>query len=352
MGPLVFGVSFIILTSGFIVLLINLFKKKRSTLAKSLLITGAVLFVISLLLPGPSKEDSVSPNQQVKDKEEELEETNKQKAEVNEDKLESETRKPEQQEEKEITQEQQPEVTDSVENGDDKKSEVNEESDALLKTAQVTRVVDGDTVEIKWNGRIEDVRLLLVDTPETVHPSKPVQPYGPEASSFAKEILTGKQVQVEFDGPKRDKYDRLLAYLWVDGKMFNEMLLEEGLARLAYVYDPPYTHFDAYVKAQTKAVNSKKGIWSRSGYVTEDGFQHEESQQTKKEDSTNNANAEQKETSNSSSLRFDPNGPDRDCGDFDTFKEAQNFYEAAGGPSEDPHRLDRDGNSLACESLP
>ncbi|WP_052360720.1 thermonuclease family protein [Oceanobacillus manasiensis] len=212
--------------------------------------------------------------------------------------------------------------------------------------AKVSRVVDGDTVKVIYNGKEETVRLLLVDTPETKHPSKPVQPLGPEASSFAKEVLEGEQVGLEFDGPKRDKYDRLLAYLWVDGVMFNQMLLEQGLARLAYVYDPPYNHFEAYMKAQNKAKEEGLGIWSRDGYVTDEGFYY----QDEEERSVNNRDTE---PGTSNKVNYDPNGPDRDCGDFNTQGEAQIFFEAAGGPHEDPHRLDgNDGDGLVCESLP
>nr|BDD46659.1 hypothetical protein 2 [Bacillales bacterium] len=116
------------------------------------------------------------------------------------------------------------------------------------------------------------MRLLLVDTPETKHPREPVEPYGPEASQFAKDTLSGKEVKLEFDGPKRDKYDRLLVHLWIGDKTFNQMLLENGFARIAYVYDPPYNHYDAYLEAEEKAKNSKIGIWSIPNYVQNDGF--------------------------------------------------------------------------------
>lgn len=215
-----------------------------------------------------------------------------------------------------------------------------------LEGAKVSRVVDGDTVKVIYDGKEETVRLLLVDTPETKHPSKPVQPLGPEASSFAKKRLEGKQIELEFDGPARDKYDRLLAYIWVDGEMFNQTLLEYGLARLAYVYDPPYTHFEAYMKAQNRAKDNELGIWSRDGYVTDEGFYYHDEE----EKSVNNRD---KEHEASNKVTYDPNGPDRDCGDFDTQQEAQIFFEAAGGPEKDSHRLDgNDDDGLVCESLP
>ncbi|WP_145997323.1 thermonuclease family protein [Salirhabdus sp. Marseille-P4669] len=212
--------------------------------------------------------------------------------------------------------------------------------------ATVTRVVDGDTIELRFeNGTTETIRLLLVDTPETKHPSLPVQQFGPEASQFAKKTLLNKQVQVEYDGPKRDKYDRLLGYLWIGNSIFNQMLLEEGLARYAYVYDPPYTHSSAFMKAQNRAKNAKKGIWSIDGYVTADGFnQHEE----EKKSSPNPQVGTSPYTG-----PYDPSGPDRDCGDFRTQEEAQAFFIAAGGPNRDPHNLDgTDGDGFVCESLP
>jgi len=99
--------------------------------------------------------------------------------------------------------------------------------------ATVVRVVDGDTLKATVDGKEETVRLILVDTPETVHPSKPVQPFGPEASEFAKKTLEGKEVELELDVSERDQYGRILAYVWIGDKMFNEMLLEKGLARVS-----------------------------------------------------------------------------------------------------------------------
>lgn len=142
--------------------------------------------------------------------------------------------------------------------------------------ATVSRVVDGDTINIKVNGKEETVRLLLVDTPETVHPSKPVQPFGPEASKLAKETLTpGKQVEIEIDISERDKYGRFLCYLYIDGKMFNELLLEKGLARVAYVYAPNTRYVDQFYNVQKQAQAKEIGIWSIENYATDQGFNGE-----------------------------------------------------------------------------
>ncbi|MCI3921448.1 thermonuclease family protein [Paenibacillus sp. TRM 82003] len=142
--------------------------------------------------------------------------------------------------------------------------------------AEVTHVVDGDTLDVRFgDGTEERIRLLLVDTPETVDPRRPVQPFGPEASAFAKEELLHREVEVELDVSERDKYQRLLAYIWVDGRLFNELLLEEGLARVAYVFEPNVKYVDRLRDAQDVARKQGVGIWSVENYASEDGFRAE-----------------------------------------------------------------------------
>ncbi|WP_375088301.1 thermonuclease family protein [Peribacillus sp. RS7] len=159
-------------------------------------------------------------------------------------------------------------------------------------TAEIVRVVDGDTVKIKMpNGNEETVRLLLVDTPETVHPSKPVQPFGPEASKFTKDLMPeGSKVEVETGIGERDKYGRLLAYFYVDGKMVNKLLLEKGLARVAYVYAPNTKYLDELEDMQKQAQKEEIGIWSIENYATSKGF----------DDSKSGEESEKKTTVNSS----------------------------------------------------
>lgn len=105
------------------------------------------------------------------------------------------------------------------------------------------------------------------------------------------------------------------------------------------------------MKAQNKAKSEGKGIWSRNNYVTSDGFNYQEQKQTENT-TANNESSSSSTSSGSSELKYNPNVPDRDCGDFDTQLEAQDFYEAAGGPGSDPHRLDgNDNDGVVCESL-
>jgi endonuclease YncB( thermonuclease family) len=88
--------------------------------------------------------------------------------------------------------------------------------DALQGPTPVLRVVDGDTITLTINGIEENARLIGIDTPETKHPTRGVEPYGPEASAFTKELLQGKQVWIEFDVEERDRYRRPLVYVYFE----------------------------------------------------------------------------------------------------------------------------------------
>ncbi len=99
-----------------------------------------------------------------------------------------------------------------------------------------------------------------MDTPETVHPTKEVEPYGKEASDFARVQLAGKEVGLEFDVQERDKYGRLLAYVWLGDKLFNEMLVAEGYAQVA-TYPPNVKYADRFTAAQKTAREGGKGLW-------------------------------------------------------------------------------------------
>lgn len=207
--------------------------------------------------------------------------------------------------------------------------------------AKVIEVIDGDTIKVMIDGKEETVRFLLVDTPETKHPQKGTQPFGPEAANFTSSMLKGKIIEMEKDITERDKYGRLLMYVYVDGKSVQEELLRKGLARVA-VYPPDVKYVDRYKQIQEEARKQGIGIWSIENYAREDGFYPPQPKPQPK--------PEPKKESGTYSGKYDPNGPDRDCSDFSTQAEAQAFFEAA-GPG-DPHRLDHDGDGVACESLP
>ncbi|MBO2943718.1 thermonuclease family protein [Paenibacillus sp. F411] len=146
--------------------------------------------------------------------------------------------------------------------------------DIAKAPVQLVRAVDGDTIRVEWQGQEENVRFLLIDTPETSHPQLGVQPYGPEAKDFtARMVEEADLLELEFDiGPNRDKYGRLLAYVYADGVMVQEALLQEGLARVAYIYPPNVRYVDKFNGLQQDSRNEAQGIWSVENYAQEDGF--------------------------------------------------------------------------------
>jgi micrococcal nuclease len=142
--------------------------------------------------------------------------------------------------------------------------------------AKVIKVVDGDTLQVLYQKQISTVRVLLIDTPETHHPRLGVQPYGPEASAHAHQLLDGKTVALELaKNGGRDKYGRMLAYVFVDGKSFEALQLASGLARVAYVYPPNTKYVDQYRAIEAQAREKKIGIWSVNGYAEANGFHPE-----------------------------------------------------------------------------
>ena len=126
---------------------------------------------------------------------------------------------------------------------------------------KVIRVVDGDTVIVDIEGIAERVRLIGVDTPESVHPNSEKNiPYGKIASDYTKSKLEGKEVRIEFDVQERDQYSRVLAYVYLDDKMFNMMLLEDGHAKVS-TYPPNVKYVDEFTSIQTKAKRDEIGVW-------------------------------------------------------------------------------------------
>lgn len=148
----------------------------------------------------------------------------------------------------------------------------------------VVRVVDGDTavVEIRadykdylhkeFGIRVEEpvtIRFLGIDTPES---TKEQQLYGVESKEYTTLLLNRDNVEIELDDKVVfDKYGRLLVHIFADGQSVQQILLEEGMARIAYIFDD-YKYLDNYMAAQEQAKNSQKNIWSIPEYVTDTGF--------------------------------------------------------------------------------
>jgi endonuclease YncB( thermonuclease family) len=130
--------------------------------------------------------------------------------------------------------------------------------------AFVSSVTDGDTVRLNYEGTVQSIRMIGVDTPETRDPRKPVQCYGAEASRFTKEMLLKQNVTISFDETQgiRDKYDRLLVYIWLpDGRLFNQLLISEGYA-FEYTYNLPYKYQAEFIAAENDARVAQRGLWA------------------------------------------------------------------------------------------
>ncbi len=130
-------------------------------------------------------------------------------------------------------------------------------------TYRVVKVVDGDTLDVNIDGKIERLRLIGIDTPETFDPRKSVQCFGKEASNKAKELLMNQFVTLEADESQgeRDKYKRLLRYVFLpDGTNFNFYMISEGFAN-EYTYNDPYKYQAEFKQAQMDARSANKGLW-------------------------------------------------------------------------------------------
>jgi len=127
-------------------------------------------------------------------------------------------------------------------------------------TVFVTRVVDGDTVEVQLGGREEDVRYIGVDTPETVKPGAPVDCYGPQASAFNHRLVEHRRVRLVFGAERRDVYGRLLAYVYLGKRFVNAELVRRGLARTLTI--PPNDRFAGRLKRlEMAAARTGRGLW-------------------------------------------------------------------------------------------
>ncbi len=128
---------------------------------------------------------------------------------------------------------------------------------------RVVKVVDGDTIDVLINNKVERLRLIGINTPETVDSRKLVECFGKEASDKAKSLLSGKQVSLKNDSSQsdRDKYGRLLRYVFLeDGTNFNLLMIKEGYA-YEYTYRVPYQYQLEFKQAQQEAMSKKFGLW-------------------------------------------------------------------------------------------
>lgn len=198
-----------------------------------------------------------------------------------------------------------------------------------IQLYSVVKVIDGDTIDISMNGKTQRVRLIGIDTPETVDAGSPIECFGLEASNKAKELMNGKQVRLEADSSQDnlDKYNRLLRYVFVGDLNVNLEMVRLGFAE-EYTYSKPYKYQTQFKKVEVEAIAAKRGMWADEVC-----------------DSTTKAS--------SNPIVIPPiTGEDKDCGDFKTQVEAQSYFKAGGGsPNYNFDRLDNDHDGVACEGL-
>ena len=133
-----------------------------------------------------------------------------------------------------------------------------------MKTVTLNSIVDGDTARFVLDNEIVTVRFLGIDTPETKHPKKEIEKFGKEASSFTKELLENADIiKLEFEKeiPAKDKYNRLLAWVWVDYELLQEELISNGLGK-TYMLEVNYKYADVLQLAEQQAQENKTGLWS------------------------------------------------------------------------------------------
>ncbi len=128
----------------------------------------------------------------------------------------------------------------------------------------VSRVVDGDTIDVIIDNKTKRIRIIGLDTPEVVDPRREVECFGPEASKHAKELLENKYVRLEIDSTQdnKDKYGRLLRHVVLaDGKRFAEIMISQGYAH-EYTYNKPCKYQKEYLLAEAEAKQESLGMWA------------------------------------------------------------------------------------------
>jgi micrococcal nuclease len=197
----------------------------------------------------------------------------------------------------------------------------------ISQSVVFVRAVDGDTIDVRFgDGTVERVRLIGMDTPER---GDPCYREATEAIAF----FEGLEVTLEKDVSERDRYGRLLRFVYIGELMLNEAQVANGWA-MVYTYPPDVKYADRFVEAQRLAQASGLGLW---GDNCKEGGGGPIPLPTGVGDISYPGTC---------------TGPDLDCGDFSSHAQAQAFFEMCGGPNADPHKLDGNHDGSACESLP
>ena len=133
-------------------------------------------------------------------------------------------------------------------------------TDAAALEVAVIRVVDGDTIHVRLGERVEKVRYIGVNTPELHHPTRGEEPGGREAADVNRRLVAGQRVRLELDVQARDRYGRLLAYVWVGSVMVNAELVRLGYAQVMTI-PPNVRHQQRFVALAREAREAGRGLW-------------------------------------------------------------------------------------------
>lgn len=214
------------------------------------------------------------------------------------------------------------------------------------KLFKVTSVTDGDTIRVNVRGKVEAVRLLGIDTPETVDPRKPVQCFGKAASDKMKSFVSGQYVKLVDDSTQgnRDKYQRLLRYVYLqNGTFVNGEMVKQGYA-FSYKQYPTkmlakFNEFEKYAREHNL------GLWGSCPLNATPAKTTTKTYTAPKYIAPTSAPVQQSTPLSS--------GGDKNCPDFATHADAQAYFNSKGGsPSNNVDGLDRDHDGIACETLP
>ena len=128
----------------------------------------------------------------------------------------------------------------------------------------VVEVIDGDTIRVELDEQETAVRLIGIDTPERDGPYTSRECYGEEASRFTHDSLGGRTVELEFDVERTDRFGRTLAYVWLDGALFNERIVRSGYA-VVTTFPPNVRYVERFTAAQRRARDEERGLWGACG---------------------------------------------------------------------------------------
>jgi len=225
------------------------------------------------------------------------------------------------------------------------------------EAAQVLEIVDGDTIKVQIEGEIFTVRYIGIDTPETKHPSKPVEWMGAEATEANRALVEEQLVYLVKDVSETDRYGRLLRYVYLaDGTFINAELVRQGYAQVS-TYPPDVALEEVFIAAQTEARTVQRGLWQPTPTATAT-LRPTATATRRPATATPRPAATPKPLPTASPAPPPSQGCDcssnrYNCGDFRTHAAAQACFQFCIDQGRgDIHRLDADNDGIACESLP